>query len=101
MSKAIENNLHIKVIGLRSGEKIHEEMITISDAPNTIEVDKYYVIIPTNSVMYTREHYLNRYNGVAVPKDFSYTSDNNVEWETVDTLREKIKKYVDPTFVVK
>ncbi len=101
MAKAIAPNLPLKVIGLRSGEKIHEEMITISDAPNTIEVDKYYVIIPTNSVMYTREHYLNRYNGVAVPKDFSYTSDNNVEWETVDTLREKIKKYVDPTFVVK
>lgn len=101
MAKAIAPNLPLKVIGLRSGEKIHEEMITISDAPNTIEVDRYYVIVPTNSVMYTREHYLNRYNGVAVPKDFSYTSDNNVEWETVDTLREKIKKYVDPTFVVK
>lgn len=101
MAKAIAPHLPLKVIGLRSGEKIHEEMITISDAPNTIEVDRYYVIVPTNSVMYTREHYLNRYNGVAVPKDFSYTSDNNVEWETVDTLREKIKKYVDPTFVVK
>lgn len=101
MAKAIAPNLPLKVIGLRSGEKIYEEMITISDAPNTIEVDRYYVIIPTNSVMYARDYYLNRYNGVAVPKDFTYTSENNLEWETVDTLREKIKKYVDPTFVVK
>ena len=100
LAKAIAPNLPTKIIGLRTGEKLNEKMIASSDAQNTIDKGKYYVIIPMYAVNYSRETYFEHHKGNIVPADFSYSSDNNTEWETVETLREKIKKYVDPTFKV-
>ena len=76
-------------------------MITVTDALDTIDLGKYYVIIPSVSYMYSREDFIKHHNGKPVPDGFHYSSDNNTEWETPETMREKIKKYVDPNFEVK
>jgi UDP-N-acetylglucosamine 4,6-dehydratase (inverting) len=100
VASAIAPNLPQKEIGIRPGEKLHEEMITITDALDTIDLGKYYVIMPSVSFNHTREDYMKHHNATLVPFGFHYSSDNNVDWETPETLREKIKTYVDPNFEV-
>ena len=101
VAKAIAPNLPIREIGIRPGEKLHEEMITMTDALNTIDLGKYYAILPSVSFKHKREEYLNHHNAVPVPEGFHYSSDKNTEWETVESMRENIRKYVDPNFTVK
>lgn len=88
-----------KIVGIRPGEKIHEEMITPSDSFYTYDLGKYYTILPSVT-KWNLQEFLNNFNGVKVEEGFAYTSGGNTEWETVDTLRELIKEYVDPTFSV-
>ena len=97
---AIAPNMPQKEIGIRPGEKLHEEMITTTDALDTIDLGKYYVIMPSVSFNHTREEYMKHHNADLVPFGFHYSSDNNVDWETPETLREKITQYVDPHFEV-
>lgn len=101
VAKAIAPNLPLKEIGIRPGEKLHEEMITVTDALNTIDLGKYYAILPSVSYKYTQEEYIIHHHATLVPQGFHYSSDKNEEWETVESMREKIKKYVDPNFEVK
>lgn len=98
---AIAPNLPQVEIGIRPGEKLHEEMITVTDALNTIDLGDYYAILPSVSFKHKREEYLNHHQAKLVPQDFHYSSDSNTEWETVESMRENIKKYVDPNFEVK
>lgn len=100
VASAIAPNMPQKEIGIRPGEKLHEEMITTTDALDTIDMGKYYVIMPSVSFNHTREDYMKHHNATLVPFGFHYSSDNNVDWETPETLREKIKTYVDPNFKV-
>ena len=100
VASAIAPNMPQKEIGIRPGEKLHEEMITTTDALDTIDLGKYYVIMPSVSFNHTREGYMKHHNATLVPFGFHYSSDNNVDWETPETLREKIKTYVDPNFKV-
>jgi len=79
-----------EVIGIRPGEKIHEEMITASDSFYTYDLGKYYVILPSNP-LWNLEDFIKEHNAIKVPNGFSYNSNNNSEWETVDTLKQKIK----------
>jgi len=95
IAKAIAPNAILEDVGIRPGEKLHEEMITESDSYNTIEFDRYFAIIPSDA---DKQKYMNHYQGWEVPKGFKYNSGTNAEWETVETLREKIKRYVDPNF---
>ena len=88
-------------VGIRPGEKLHEEMITPTDALNTIDIGRYYAILPSVSFQHTREDYIRHHGGVPVPDGFHYSSDKNSEWETVESMREKIKEFVDPDFEVK
>lgn len=101
VATAIAPNIPQKEVGIRPGEKLHEEMITVTDALDTIDLGRYYVILPSVSFTHTRDEFIAHHNAKPVPFGFHYSSDNNDEWETVDSMREKIKKYVDPTFVVK
>ena len=93
-------NLPQVEVGIRPGEKLHEEMITVTDALDTIDLGRYYVILPSVSFKHSREEFIRHHNAVPVPDGFHYSSDNNTEWETVETMRENIKKYVDPNFEV-
>lgn len=88
-----------EVVGIRPGEKIHEEMITSSDSYYTVDVDKYYVILPQNPLWNYDEYYIKR-NAVKVPSGFQYNSGTNGQWLSVSDLRQLIRNKVDPTFTV-
>jgi UDP-N-acetylglucosamine 4,6-dehydratase/5-epimerase len=95
VAKAIAPNVKLVDIGIRPGEKVHEEMITISDAINTIDIGKYFAILPTGI---DKKKYINHFGGKEVPKGFSYSSGNNDSWVSVEKMRELIIKYVDADF---
>lgn len=82
------------IVGIRPGEKVHEEMITPSDSFSTYDLGQYYVILPTKA-SWKRDEFISTFNAKKVPEGFHYTSKNNDQWETVETLREKIGKYVE------
>ena len=84
IAKSVNKDALLKVIGIRPGEKIHEQMIGIEDAPNTYEYSNHYKILPmihdwSNDKSRIKE-------GVKVSSDFTYSSDNNKEWMTIDEL---------------
>lgn len=91
LAKAIDNKMRIKIIGERQGEKLHEEMITISDGRNTLDIGSHYIIANYKKV---REIYLKKFKGRKVPKDFSYRSDLNNHFLTIDELKKIIKKEI-------
>jgi len=95
VAKAVAPNCEVKVIGIRPGEKLHEEMITATDSLSTIDVGPYYAILPTVSYKYTEVDFLKYHNGEKLPEGFSYNSGTNEDWETVESLGEKIKQFVD------
>ncbi len=79
--EAIAPGYPTKVVGIRSGEKLHEIMVTEDDAPNTLGFDICYVIKPTGVVkLKTAAHRFDGQAGKAVPEDFRYRSDLNDEW---------------------
>ena len=86
-------------VGIRPGEKLHEEMITVSDSFNTLDLGKYYAILPQQPNFDVAE-YKKHFKAKEVPVNFSYNSGNNDQWETIERLRELIKQYVDPNFEV-
>jgi UDP-N-acetylglucosamine 4,6-dehydratase len=73
-------------VGLRPGEKIHEEMITASDSPNTLDLGDYYAILPSEGE-YGIEAYLARTGARRVPEGFSYQSGTNPHFLSVEALR--------------
>lgn len=87
------------IVGVRPGEKIHEEMITASDSFNTYDLGKYYVILPVTHSWRT-EDFISNFKATPVKIGFTYNSGSNTEWETVESLRKLIKEHVDPTFNV-
>ncbi|MDA9148568.1 UDP-N-acetylglucosamine 4,6-dehydratase (inverting) [Alphaproteobacteria bacterium] len=98
VAKAIAPQTEYRVIGIRPGEKLHEEMITDMDSINTIDLGKYYVILPSISMKYSEQDFLDHHKGVKVPFGFKYNSGTNTEWENVETLRNLIASHVDNTF---
>ncbi len=99
MIEAVCPECKIEEIGIRPGEKIHEEMITISDSVNTIDAGDYYIILPPmNNEKYKK--YLSFYNAKPVEVGFSYSSGNNKEWLTIKQIREQIKENLDDSFIV-
>ena len=90
VAKAIDKNCEIKIIGLRPGEKLHEEMITESDSLNTYDMGAYYVILPSNPD-FDLLNYIKAFNAKKVKEGFNYNSKTNSLFETVESLKEKIK----------
>ena len=97
VAEAIGPECEHKVIGIRPGEKVHEEMITSSDSFNTYNLGKYYVIVPQTPI-WKLDEFVNHFKAEMVPDGFAYNSGTNTEWETVESLRTLIKEHVDPTF---
>lgn len=95
VAEAVAPSARLIDVGIRPGEKLHEEMITESDSYNTIEFEKYFAILPSGV---NKQKYISHYNAWEVPVGFKYNSGTNSDWETVASLRDKIKKHVDPNF---
>ena len=96
LAEAIAPECERKIIGIRPGEKVHEEMITTSDSLNTIDLGPYYAILPTTSEKLS-EAFTSK-NGVQrVEPGFSYNSGTNPDFLTVEQLPSIISKHVDPT----
>lgn len=85
------------VIGIRPGEKIHEEMITESDSFYTYDLGKYYAIIPSQP-RWKLDDFMQHFNAKKVPYGFKYNSGENKEWVSVEELRTLIRDHVDSTF---
>ncbi|MDO6678422.1 UDP-N-acetylglucosamine 4,6-dehydratase (inverting) [Shewanella sp. 4_MG-2023] len=100
VAQAIAPECATKVVGIRPGEKLHEEMITDTDSLNTIDLGRYYAILPSVSFTYTETDYMKHHNAVKVPFGFRYSSGTNTQWETIEGLRELIVEHVDPNFTV-
>ena len=103
--KAIAPGAKFEYVGIRPGEKLHEDMITESDSYSTIDIGKYYVILPSGSdpkaIMPSRLSkaiYMKHYNAKAVKPGFRYNSGENEQWVNVEEMRELIRKHVDKNF---
>ncbi|MFM6003503.1 MAG: UDP-N-acetylglucosamine 4,6-dehydratase (inverting) [Sphaerospermopsis kisseleviana] len=97
VATAIAPQAEQRVVGIRPGEKIHEEMITSSDSYNTWDLGYYYAILPSE-VGDRLENYYCQTVAVKVPQGFSYNSGSNETFLTVEELRELIRQHIDPEF---
>lgn len=95
VAEAIAPGCRFEVIGIRPGEKLHEEMITETDAMNTIEFDKYFVILPSLP-LWDVAQFSSSFSGVPCQADFRYCSGSNDQWLTVEEIRALISSDVVP-----
>jgi UDP-N-acetylglucosamine 4,6-dehydratase/5-epimerase len=94
VAKAIAPDCKHKIVGIRPGEKLHEEMITTSDAVNTLEFNNYFVIVPSIR-LWSKTKFQNESNvdvGKPCPDGFSYNSNTNKHFLSVEELRDLIEK---------
>ena len=98
VAEAIGPDCDHSFVGIRPGEKLHEEMITDTDSLNTIDLGKYYAILPSVSFSYTEDEYLSHHKAIKVPFGFKYNSGENTQWESVSSLRKLIVDNVDKSF---
>lgn len=99
VAEAIGPNCEKSIVGIRPGEKIHEEMITASDSFNTVDVGTYYVILP-QTFRYTKAEYIAKNGAKEVKADFTYNSGTNEEWLSVEDIRSLIKRHLYPDFSI-
>lgn len=99
VAKAIGPDCDYEIVGIRPGEKIHEEMITSSDSPNTVDLGRYFAILPSADIS-ERDAYCQAHGGVPVPPNYAYNSGTNPDFLSVDQLRELISGQLTGTGVV-
>ena len=90
IARAVNSNAILENVGVRPGEKIHEQMISVEDAPFTYEYNTYYKILPYPIDRGVKSNSIQ--NGKLVPPNFSYSSDSNSDWMDVLTLKKWITK---------
>jgi UDP-N-acetylglucosamine 4,6-dehydratase/5-epimerase len=100
VAEAIAPDARQDVVGIRPGEKLHEEMITETDSYSTVELDKYFVILPSTPNKWTPEDFLENFKGKMVEPGFRYNSQTNDAWLSPEEIREQIRQHVDPNFTV-
>jgi UDP-N-acetylglucosamine 4,6-dehydratase/5-epimerase len=97
LAEAIGPDCKHPVIGIRPGEKVHEQMITESDSFGTVSLGNYYAVLPQGNQR-LMDQYLAKPGVERVPEGFCYDSGTNTEWLDVPTLRRLIKQHCDPNF---
>jgi len=97
VATAIAPNCKQEIIGIRPGEKLHEEMITETDSFSTLQLGKYFVICPATP-LWDVDAYCKAFNGAPVEQGFTYNSGTNEDFLTVEAIREQIRLHVDPNF---
>lgn len=99
VAEAIGPECEKKIIGLRPGEKIHEEMITSSDSFYTYDLGDYYTILPSQH-MWNLDEYIENFNAKKVELGFRYNSGENDDWVSIEEIRKLIRDHVDSSFSV-
>jgi UDP-N-acetylglucosamine 4,6-dehydratase/5-epimerase len=99
VAEAIGPECEHRLVGIRPGEKIHEEMITASDSFYTYDLGKYYAILPSTP-MWKLDEFVAHFNAAKVPLGFTYNSAQNSQWVSVEEMRTLIKEHVDQNFEV-
>jgi len=94
LALAIAPECEQRIVGIRAGEKIHEEMISVSDSFTTYDIGKYFAILP-HGTNFKVDEFINVFKGKKVEPGFCYNSGTNPEWLTIDQLKELIKNNVD------
>ncbi|MBT1075270.1 UDP-N-acetylglucosamine 4,6-dehydratase (inverting) [Geobacter grbiciae] len=95
VAKAVDSGCRIEIVGIRPGEKLHEEMITTTDALNTIELKDYFVILPSMPLWDT-EQFTKNFDGRHCADGFAYNSGTNADWLSVEQLRDLIYTHLNP-----
>lgn len=98
LAEAIGPDCEHRIVGIRPGEKVHEEMVSSADAPCTLDTGSYYSILPAG-VETLRKHYLDR-GAQTLPPGFAYNSGTNSDFLSVHQIRELIRKHLDPQFTI-
>ena len=98
VAEAIGPECEKPVVGIRPGEKLHEEMITDTDSLNTIDLGDYYAILPSVSYTYSEDDYSSHHNAKKVPFGFRYNSGTNDSWESIESLKKLITEHVSDSF---
>lgn len=91
VADAIGPNCKKEIVGIRPGEKIHEEMITASDSYNSYDIGKYFVILPTVP-RFSLNEYIKENKAKKLKEGFSYTSNKNDQWIKTEEIRNLIKE---------
>jgi len=91
LAKAVDKNLKIKIIGIRQGEKIHEELISRADNLNAYDIGKYFLIL--NNEEKILKYYKEKYNAKKTPSNFFYTSETPNNFLSIDELKKVISKF--------
>ena len=99
VADAIAPNCTKEVVGIRPGEKIHEEMITTSDSYTTYDLGDYFTILPQKPI-WDLKAFIKKFKAKKVPKGMSYNSEQNSNWLNISMIRELIVKFVDPSFKI-
>ena len=94
LALAIAPECEQRIVGIRPGEKIHEEMISVSDSFTTYDIGKYFAILP-HGTNFKVDEFVKVFNGKKVEPGFCYNSGTNPEWLTIEQLKELIKNNVD------
>ena len=100
IAEALAPDCETSIVGIRPGEKLHEEMITDTDSLNTIDLGEYYAILPSVSFTCSEKDYMQHHKAQKVPFGFKYNSGTNDKWESVDSLRKLVREHVDADFIV-
>jgi len=96
LAKAVSNNSKIKIIGVKPGEKLHEELISINEAHNAIEFKKYYIIASNSEFFnWNKKNYIKKFGGKACTDNFSYNSLNNKDQLSVSRLKKIVQSEVN------
>jgi len=97
VAEAIGPECRKEIIGIRPGEKLHEEMITETDALSSLEFEKYFVILPSIK-LWDVNKFAQAFNGHMCKTGFSYNSGENTDWLTIEEIRTLIREHVDSTY---
>jgi UDP-N-acetylglucosamine 4,6-dehydratase/5-epimerase len=100
LANAIAPSIEHRIVGIRPGEKIHEEMITISDSFSTYDLGKYYAILPQRPI-WDLDEFIKYFNAKKVQEGFSYNSGTNSQWLSINDIQYLIQKHLDPNFKAK
>ena len=99
LANAIGPECKQEIVGIRPGEKVHEEMITSSDSFTTYDLGKYFAILPQVPIWDIND-FVKRLNAKKVQEGFQYNSGENSDWLSIDELRFLINKHVDSEFKI-